>query len=137
MRCTKCRRKRLRRDFFNSQRRQGRGAWCKKCCQRYAESPAGKLARRRYNLKRTANITVEEWEALYKKQRGRCANPGCRRKNGTVGRGRLHVDHDHKTGRVRGLICSHCNTALGCVQDSCKILKGLIRYLHQPQTRRR
>lgn len=41
-----------------------------------------------------------------------------------------HVDHDHKTGRVRGMLCSLCNQALGNVRDDVKRLQGLINYLH-------
>ena len=41
----------------------------------------------------------------------------------------LNFDHDHKTGRFRGWICSRCNTALAMVDDNIKILKLLIKYL--------
>ena len=42
-----------------------------------------------------------------------------------------HVDHDHKTGRVRGMLCFLCNQALGNVRDDIKRLHGLIDYLHR------
>ena len=44
-------------------------------------------------------------------------------------KGRLHVDHCHDTGVVRGLLCSHCNTALGKFQDSPELLTAAIRYI--------
>lgn len=42
---------------------------------------------------------------------------------------RLHVDHNHTTGKVRGVLCFNCNGALGHVRDSREILAGLIKYL--------
>ena len=45
-----------------------------------------------------------------------------------------HVDHDHKTNRVRGVLCFNCNQALGNVRDNLEVLRGLIDYLadHAP-----
>ena len=42
---------------------------------------------------------------------------------------RLAVDHNHKTGRVRGILCSFCNTALGKFDDSVGLLARAIEYL--------
>ena len=42
----------------------------------------------------------------------------------------VHVDHDHKTGRVRGILCFLCNQALGNVRDEIPRLRGLIDYLY-------
>jgi len=52
-----------------------------------------------------------------------CENPGCQ--NTT----RLHIDHDHSTGNVRGVLCSGCNTSLGSLQDSPNRILGLVQYL--------
>lgn len=43
-----------------------------------------------------------------------------------------HIDHDHRSGRVRGLLCSNCNTALGLMGDSPRILLAAVRYLEVP-----
>jgi hypothetical protein len=40
-----------------------------------------------------------------------------------------HVDHDHDTGQVRGILCFNCNQALGNARDDTKVLRGLARYL--------
>jgi len=42
-----------------------------------------------------------------------------------------HVDHDHETGEVRGILCSNCNQALGNVRDDPTPLRGLARYLDE------
>jgi hypothetical protein len=42
-----------------------------------------------------------------------------------------HVDHDHETGEVRGILCFNCNQALGNVRDDPKTLRGLARYLDE------
>lgn len=43
----------------------------------------------------------------------------------------LHVDHDHKTGKIRGLLCSICNQTLGKVKEDPEWLKALLRYLEE------
>lgn len=42
---------------------------------------------------------------------------------------KLHVDHCHQTGKIRGLLCQKCNMALGLLNDSVEILETAIRYL--------
>lgn len=70
-------------------------------------------------------ITGEEFRLIVKKQNGKC--PICKRKDNK----NLSIDHDHFTGKLRGVICNRCNMALGNVQDSPKILKALINYLEK------
>lgn len=52
-----------------------------------------------------------------------CENPGCTE---TV---RLHIDHDHETGIVRGVLCNGCNTALGMLKEDGARIAGLSEYL--------
>ena len=61
------------------------------------------------NLRCRYGITIKEWKRLYRKQKGRCAI--CLKKAGRGRRG-LHVDHNHKTGKLRGLMCPPCNRGL-------------------------
>lgn len=49
--------------------------------------------------------------------------------HGTATVGRLAVDHCHLTGKVRGLLCTNCNTALGKLKDSKELLLNAINYL--------
>jgi len=71
-------------------------------------------------------IKPEDYWLLHKQQGGVCAI--CDRPNLTK-RGMLHVDHDHKSGRIRGLLCNGCNLALGHVQDRTDLLRRAIEYL--------
>lgn len=142
----------------------GKGNWCKTCKsehakKRYAENRehcrninkkyrekdpeeyrkkarrwwANNLdARRASRLKYKYRISVQEYDTLFLKQKGLCAmcgNPGTARNKGC-----LNIDHDHKTKKVRGLLCSRCNRALGFIESSRCVL-GLM-YLASPPTLR-
>jgi len=73
------------------------------------------------NLKRLYGITVEQYDKLSEKQSGGCFI--CGHKMETQ---RLHVDHDHKTGKVRGLLCYLCNVKVGWFEvHKGKVLKLL------------
>jgi hypothetical protein len=104
----------------------GSSAWARKNPERMKElSRKGSL--KKYGL------TIEGFEAMWEAQRGKCANPRCSAtfEKSAMNRkvGGLHIDHDHKTGAVRKLLCPRCNTALGHVDDSIDLLRGLIEYL--------
>lgn len=78
-------------------------------------------------------LTLAAFDALWEKQQGKCANVGCekvfpRRSPSRVEETTLHVDHDHKTGRVRGLLCFACNTALGLLREDRAVIQGLAAY---------
>lgn len=80
-------------------------------------------------LQRTFGITIDEYEERLKKQNGVCAickQPEIRRRNKL-----LSVDHDHDTGFVRGLLCGACNTGIGQLHDSPKLLREAIAYLEK------
>ena len=69
------------------------------------------------------NITIEDYDIMMELQDGVCAICG---EEDTK---RLAVDHDHITGKVRGLLCSKCNHAIGLFLDSKKLLQNAIEYL--------
>jgi hypothetical protein len=88
------------------------------------------LMKRRNTLKKRG-ITPEEYDRLWAEQAGRCANPACGFTSPMVMsdyRQGLQADHDHKTGRPRGLLCPGCNRALGAIDDNVPRLRGLIEY---------
>ena len=72
-------------------------------------------------------ISIIEYDALYKKQKGFCAI--CPKKLPEGFSKNKHVDHDHKKGIVRGLLCSSCNLLLGHAKDNPEILIKASKYL--------
>lgn len=79
----------------------------------------------RLHLRHRYGISVEYYNELVQKQRGLCAicqQPPPKAK-------RLHVDHCHETNRIRGLLCIHCNRALGSLGDNLEGVMRAVRYL--------
>lgn len=152
--CTKCSEEKDLTEFYLDRRSaDGRQARCRKCYQiynraRYQKDPvANSRWQRRYRidrpervfdqkLRRVYGITLKDFEALLAKQNHRCAicsatEPG--------GQGGWHVDHDHKSHAIRGLLCHTCNTGLGLLGDNLESLKRAEKYLENhanitPQT---
>lgn len=79
------------------------------------------------NLRKKYGISVDDYYSKLSAQGGKCATPKC---NNTNESKTLHVDHDHLTGDVRGLLCFRCNAVLGQVNDDKEILQNLIDYLN-------
>jgi hypothetical protein len=76
-------------------------------------------------------ISVEEYESRLLDQDYKCAI--CRLgTKGKTSQSRLHIDHDHITGEVRGLLCSKCNTGLGLFNDDIILLQKAQEYLNDP-----
>lgn len=98
--------------------------WCKGC-------------RRRAQLLQGYGLTFAEFGAMRQAQGDCCAickSPNTGPRKGT-GSETLMIDHDHKTGRVRGLLCEPCNLGLGAFRDDPQRLKGAIEYLIEQPTR--
>ena len=80
--------------------------------RRYADPFRKNRIARRRNLKAKYGLTVREYESIHVAQSGKCAICG-RDENGR----KLAVDHNHKTGEIRGLLCDSCNPRLGILED--------------------
>ena len=80
-------------------------------------------------LRKKYGITSDQYNEILATQGGMCAIRGCEKRPGEIGRGALHVDHDHVTNKIRGILCSNHNTALGKVNDSIDQLQAMIDYL--------
>lgn len=77
-------------------------------------------------------ITKEEYWTLFYNQNKCCSICKNRGREGKEsGRKYLFVDHDHITGRIRGLLCHHCNSAIGFARDNTDTLKNAIIYLEK------
>jgi hypothetical protein len=75
-------------------------------------------------LKAKYGLTLEQYEDMVKEQKGVCYI--CKCENPTR---KLNVDHCHKTGKVRKLLCDKCNMTLGLINDSQELLKQFLFYL--------
>lgn len=106
---------------------------CKDCHRERAKdywrkNPLPKEVQRERNLQRSFNIGVGDYNNLLESQGACCAICGI----GACSSGRnFAVDHDHSTGKIRGLLCQSCNTALGQFKDNQKILQSAILYLER------
>jgi hypothetical protein len=125
-------------EFFykHSSRKDGLDPWCKECKREYDN--------KHYKLK-NYGITIDEYNKLIEKQNNRCAICGIdfdflekvRKYNKVPGTGKPRIDHDHNTGKIRGLLCDDCNTALGIFQENPLILIKAINYIQNHRTNKK
>lgn len=102
--------------------------FCDKACGvRWHNARQTREYRRDSFLRSTFGITLVEYNERLEAQDGRCLlcfTPEAEARNGV-----LDVDHDHESGRVRGLLCHRCNWALGILQDDPALLRRAADYL--------
>ena len=98
----------------NKSCKDGLNGWCKTCTKDK-------------DLQRKYGITLVQYSSLLLKQSYRCAICGTKDPLGPSGE--FVVDHCHGTGKIRGLLCNHCNTGLGKLGDTVESLNKAIRYL--------
>lgn len=86
-------------------------------------------------LRREYNISFEEFQIILKNQNSMCSiclikieKPYIAKKLNIES---VYVDHCHKTNKIRGLLCQHCNTGIGFFRDNIEIMKNAINYLKQ------
>lgn len=109
---------------FDHNTREGRVAYLR--TYRRA-SPALEKAR---NLRKKFNLSIEDYDRMLEAQGGVCAickQPETHKRNDKVKA--LAVDHDHRTGKIRGLLCADCNTGIGKLKDSIDVLTSAVQYL--------
>lgn len=86
------------------------------------------------NIRRLFGLTLAAYHAMREQQKNRCAI--CRRlQSGRCKR--LAVDHDHKTKRIRALLCSRCNRALGLLRDNISLVRKALAYLEKHEKAKR
>src|SRR5581483_1565057 len=115
-------------DFpSNRSARDGLATYCKPCHNAKSKATAERLygGGREYHLRRRYGLTSADVDAMIEQQGGTCATCDAKAE---------HVDHDHATGKVRGVLCFNCNQALGNVRDSVAILSQLSTYLRRHRT---
>lgn len=80
------------------------------------------------NLKRYYGIGIEDYNRMFAEQKGLCKI--CDLPQVDFSR-RFDVDHDHETGRIRGLLCVRCNRGIGLLRDNVEILKRAIKHIQE------
>lgn len=117
------------------------------CPKGWTEEQRKRARSRWYHLTHRDQVNTTAWraqlwreygidEATYWKilvDQGNCCAI-CKGTKLSKGRKRFHVDHDHTTGRVRGLLCSPCNSLLGFAHDNPAVLERAIAYLQKTVT---
>ena len=109
---------------------------CKSCYVKKQQENYDPIKKRDENLKRVYGIGIEEYNTLLEKQNNRCAicestDPKGRKSGRGGGVDVFYVDHDHKTGNVRGLLCNICNRTMGYVGENSNVLEEMIKYLQK------
>ena len=94
--------------------------------QKYCGVECGRLARQLYAIERDYGLSEDDFYALRDKQGGLCAICGHPDRSAKA---ILHVDHCHDTGKVRGLLCHHCNVGLGHFRNDPALLSRAATYL--------
>jgi len=151
--CTVCKKNKPLDAFYEAppRYRYGRYCKCKECCReqgrlRYRSNPEhykkiqekylkkNPEARRNTLIKHRygGKITLKDYDVLHKKQKYRCAI--CNKSREEVAQKKFHLDHNHRTGQIRGLLCCNCNLALGLLHDDIKILRAMEDYLLEKKT---
>lgn len=128
--CSRCKNTKLIKEFGkNKSRKDGYQNECKTCRSKIAKFYFQKYKEKRntYNLRKKYGISPQEYAQLLDKQQSECAI--CRTTKVNNKSGRFNIDHDHVTGKVRGLLCSECNTGLGKLGDSIESLEKALEYL--------
>lgn len=95
--------------------------------KRRSNYPVNKDRLKSQNLKWKYGITSDEWESLFLSQNSRCAICNT---DTPKGRG-WQTDHCHKSLKIRGILCHHCNSLLGHAEDKIETLEKSIKYLEQ------
>lgn len=118
-------------ESVNAKRREARKSNPEKAALDNArrKSKHDPLHHRSIMLKNNYGIGLDDYLKMYDFQGGKCAI--CDELKPNSGRGGLVVDHCHKEGHVRKLLCSHCNTGLGQFKDDVHLLAKAIDYLSQ------
>lgn len=134
--CAKCTAAKSLEEFYrNSSKPDGRASECRECRRSASHKYLGSARRSRakegwnarqyrYRLKKYG-LTVCQYARMRIEQNDQCAICG------EMDSRSLSVDHCHETGRVRGLLCSPCNLALGCMRDDPARLTAAIGYLRK------
>jgi len=124
--CTKCDSEKSLDSFgVNNATKDGLQYHCKVCINEYGKKVYTPEYRANQNLKHKFGMTLADYDSMLDQQGGICAICSSEEPKGK----RFSVDHNHKTGEVRGLLCNPCNVAIGLLKDSPDVLESAKEYL--------
>ena len=134
--CTKCGVVQPPENFYANPTRPGKMSVCRGCTRKKSRETYQKAkakgthsaAQRKSHIKRTYGLSLEDYQSILLSQGGVCAI--CQKDFGRTG---PSVDHDHLTGRVRGLLCRRCNSGIGMLDDSIDLVLRAASYLERFQ----
>jgi hypothetical protein len=132
--CIKCCEIKNEKDFhLDSSRNDGLYPYCKACRNRrdselFASNPRRQLLKQNYYYKKTFGVDKEFIIKLLKEQSGKCKLCG---KEITLDSKKTHVDHNHITGKIRGVLCDRCNLMVGLIENKRHLLDKITEYLLQ------
>lgn len=147
--CSKCKEVKSLASFNKeTMRKDGLNTWCKVCCSQWRKDNTVKLqatnkrcrerklaqyqaSSRRYVLSQYG-MTPNDFDTLKAIQNNSCAICGVLEPGGKDHK--FHIDHNHETLNIRGLLCHHCNKGLGQLKDCVEILEKAITYLKTAKT---
>ena len=124
--CSKCRVEKMESEFSRYRRRRsGFRSECLECARKayWALTPEERSRRAFKNKCSRYGISTEDFEKMLREQAGKCRI--CKRDE------RLHIDHCHSTGGVRGLLCFNCNAALGLLKEDPELFLAARDYLRR------
>jgi hypothetical protein len=131
--CFQCREEKLLVEFsINSHNKCGFHSWCKVCVREMAKKYARRYRRTNRSkgkvLLKMYGISIEDYNRMLVAQGGKCAI--CESEStGAKGKMFFAVDHDHITGKIRGLLCVYCNQGIGNLKDDSDLLRRAASYL--------
>ena len=132
--CTKCGETKSLNEFYTIGPSGNPHGSCKECFKRSSKRSREKLGAehvKNRQLQWWYGIGIEEFNEMLKEQGGQCV---CGATKGRSNAEALHVDHDHNTGLIRGLLCHRCNRAIGLVDDPAS-LRALADYIESANAR--
>lgn len=130
--CSRCKNERLLEEFNKDSRTPDNLSYRCTFCDADYRKTVTPSTRRKHKLKTKYDMTPAEYNAIHKAQNGKCGV--CFQKETVVNVQsgkvqKLSVDHNHTTGKIRGLLCTACNKALGLLKDDPALLLSGATYL--------
>ncbi len=127
-RCAQCEKTKPASAFWKCKRwKDGLQYACKTCLR--PQVKATPRDARNSRLRRQYGITIEDYEEMLASQEGKCAICGTTTPWPKGKYQNFCIDHDHESGKIRGLLCGSCNPGLGSFKDNPELLRKAARYL--------